>query len=387
MNHCFFLSDGRLYQWKKGENPREIESHFVQEKCKETERQSSIHKWKQQGRGTDPVFGQALLWGNPTAAATISHYRHIELSAGEEDIYYILTNHQVTGLFRYELGENYESRLFHKNDFVSAGMDYSEKAGQFVIAVQEEDGRVHLTLLDAEGKYLETITSGDSRDTEPSFSLQDENHILYQSSGIARNEEGWSIAYGPSFINQFDLKKNEVTEILYDDHYDYLLPREDAEGNLYCIRRPYVSAGPVSPLRIILNVVTFPFRFLVAIMNFLNLFTELFSKNSFKPAGPNLPSQMPKTKHVQVLGQTIHIAKLKKFYQKTDDVSLVPGSWELIRIDRNHDMAVIAKNVSSYDINREGKIVYTNGFKVYEYDGNGAKLKFKHKIIEKIKMA
>ncbi len=386
MNHCFFLSDGRLYQWQEGKNPREIESHFVQEKCRESDRQSSIHKWKHQGGGNDPVFGQTVLWGNPTTAASMSHYRHIELSAGEEEIYYVLTNHQVTGLFKYELGEDYESRLFHKNDFVSAGLDYSEKDSQFVIAIQEEDGRVHLTLLDAEGKYLEILTSGDSRDTEPSFSLRDENFILYQSSGIARNEEGWPIAHGPCFINQFDRKNNEVTEILYDDHYDYLQPREDASGNIYCIRRPYVPAGPVSPARMLLSIVTFPFRFLMAIMNFLNMFTELFSKNPFKPTGPNLPSQMPKAKHVQVLGQTINIAKLKKFYQKSDDVSLVPGSWELIQIGNNHSHRVIAKNVSSYDISREGKIIYTNGFKVYEYDGQEAGLKFKHKIIEKIKM-
>ena len=124
----------------------------------------------------------------------------------------------------------------------------------------------------------------------------------------------------------------------------------------------------------------------MAIVNFLNVFTELFSKKPMRPDGPNVQPQA-KNKYVRVLGQTIDLAKIQRSSPGLDNVSLVPGSWELIKLAVDGSIERIASCVSSYDIDQAGNVHYTNGYKVSQVSDSKPSVKFRHKIIEGLRVA
>ncbi|MBN1123495.1 MAG: hypothetical protein JXA82_00710 [Sedimentisphaerales bacterium] len=376
-----FIADGRLYFRQETGEIHEHESPFVSNKQEQFEHYQTHSGWKRQGFPQDPFIGPGLWGGQSRPVLNIAYRFQNVVTMDQHRICYTLTNNVVTGLFEYDLVEQEEVRLFHKNDFMEFGLDYSELLRQFVIATAEPDGRANLQLLDERGSHVKEITGGDSRDSHPTFCRSNPNHILFQSAGCARHEDGLVYAYGPEAIFNMDLVSGKMNEIIADDRHDYLLPRADRDGNIYCIRRPYQGPYYRSALLSLFHIVTFPIRFLIAIVNFLNAFTKLFSQNPLQPNGPAALSP-PRNKYVHVLGQTIDLAKVKRPVLSPGNPSLVPGSWELLRIGTDKEIKTIAKNVCSYDIDEKGCLYYTNGYQVSQTDGSHRKTNFKHNIIE-----
>ena len=379
-----FISDGRLYVYREQAGVKEIESHFVRDKQERSERMTHSHGWKSQCNAEDPFYNSNVVWGRQSSAGLTTGYRFKDVIVPDENIlYYTLSNGVVTGLFEYDLKDDFETRLFHKNDLISRGIDFSKKRGEFVLAVQDVDGRVNLELLNSRGSSTSILTGGDSRDCYPSFSQHNPNHVLFQSAGIARDEEGYAMMYGPEAIYRYDSESEELVEVLADEHYDFLLPREDAKGNLYCIRRPYQLPGQTSLGKQLLNALLFPVHFVSAVVGFLEAFTKLFNQQAFKANGPAVQSEQ-KDKYANVLGQTIHLAKLQR-NRSSKDPSLVPGSWELLCISANKECKVIARNVASYDIDNDGTLYFTNGYRVNSLTAENSTMLFKHNMIEFLK--
>jgi hypothetical protein len=382
-----FISGGRCYVHDDDGTLKEISSKFAKEKDEEGERQKSLYGWKSKGQNVDPYFRGPSLWGGQAGARPFSKFRFKSVMVGDTDIlYYLLSNNFMTGLFKYNVKDDYEQRLFHKSDFLESGMDYSAARDEFVAATTKEDGSIDLELLDCEGKYIETITGGDSRDCNPTFSRHNRQEVLYQTAGIWRGDDGFITAYSAESINKINIETGEVTELVSDERYDYLVPKDDSEGNLYCIRRPYQQAGYASGIRTLFYIVTFPFRFVVAVIRFLDAFTKLFSAEPLKPTGPDVRPEID-NKNIQVLGQTINLAKAERRAQWQGDASLVPGNWELVKMHRNGGIEVIARKISSFDIDEEGAIHFTNGFRVSELAGSRRTMIFKYKLIENIRAA
>jgi hypothetical protein len=66
--------------------------------------------------------------------------------------------------------------------------------------------------------------------------------------------------------------------------------------------------------------------------------------------------------------------------------SLVGRSCELVKLTKDGQAEVIAKKVSSFDVDEDGTIHFTNGFKVNKISGNSSTTIFKHKIIEGLRI-
>jgi hypothetical protein len=380
-----FISDGRLYI-HDDDGIREITSKFAAEKAEEADRQKELHSWKAEGGQESIYFSADILWGRQAQARPFRGFRFKAVMIKDSNtLYYILTNDFITGLFRYSVKDDEEVRLFHKRDFTELGMDYLTDTNEFVTAVVMEGGNVNIELLDSEGRYNQTLTSGDSRDCNPSFSKFNNRDVLYQTAGIARGKEGFVVAYGPEAIHKVRIDTGDITELLSDDKYDYLLPRDDMNGNLYCIRRPYLQPYYVSPLKMLINILTFPVRFVIAIVNFLNAFTKLFSEKPFTQIGPDIRPKI-ENKYINVLGRTIDLAKLQRSTKSIDRASLVPKSWELVKLSKEGQLETIAKKVSSFDIDTNGNVHFTNGFRVNELIEAQAKTVFRHRVIENIKV-
>lgn len=380
-----FISDGRLYVRDEKGEVLEIESQFITEKINRSERSSKYTGWKSKTSPGDMYFGGPAIWGQQDACGMAVAYRFKDvITADENTLYYTLTNNNVTGLFRYDKADQFETRLFHSNEFIECGIDYSPERKEFAMATFDAEGRANVHLLNENGSVVKELTMGDSRDSNPSFSLRDPNQIFFQSSGIARDESGYAMMQGPETIYLLYLENEDMQEVLSDENYDFLLPKEDKNGNLYCIRRPYQMPGKTSLGRVILNTILFPFRFAVAVVSFLNAFTKLFNQQSFKANAfsGDTPTQK---KYVNILGQTVDVAKKQRDVFSKKEPSLVPGNWELIRMSPDRTFEVIANNVASYDIDSSGAVHYTNGYRVNSMLQENNKTVFRHRIIEKIK--
>jgi len=381
-----FISDGRLFTNSGGENV-EITSKFAVEKMEDAERERSARGWKSSNMGIDPYFGASTVWGGQARSTPFRKFRFKNVMAKTEDIiYYLLTNDFVTGLFQYDIRAGEELRLFHKQEFHESGMDYSPQLDKFVAAMENEDQSVDIGLLNNQGGYEKALTSGDSRDSNPCFSSADAEGVLYQTAGIGRNEQGFVWGYGPEAVNKVNIHSGEITTLLADERYDFLSPKDDGQGNLYCIRRPYHRAGYVSPLKTLWHAVTFPVRLVIAILRFLDAFTELFNKEPMRTAGPVVEPPV-KNKYVRVLGQTIDMAKVQRDARFSSEPSLVPKSWELIKLDSQGNISTISRTVSSFDIDQSGRVHITNGFRVKELAGDTIQTAFKHNIIELLRVA
>ena len=380
-----FISDGRLYLCDNDGSIREVESKFANEKMEMADRTKSHQAWKAKEGAIGGPFSSSMIWGKQSSITPYIKFRFRNIGFEDQNtLYYLLSNNIVTGLFKYTIDQNYEQRLFHRQDIVIYGIDYSHVLKQFVISAVAEDGSAGLELLDTQGSHKQGLTGGDSKDSNPYFSRYNPDKIFYQSAGIVRDENGFIFSYGPEAINSMNMKTGEINVVLSDYRYDYLLPKEDSKGNLYCIRRPYHGPRYQSIWRTLWYIVSFPIRFVVAVVNFLEAFTKLFNQKPFQPAGPDFDRPM-KNKYLNILGRTIDLAKIQKSLRNPDNLSLVPRTWELIRISKDDELEVIGRKVSSYDIDADNRVHITNGFRVNQLVADKLELAFKYNLIEDVK--
>jgi hypothetical protein len=200
---------------------------------------------------------------------------------------------------------------------------------------------------------------------------------------VARSEEGYVIALGPANIQMLDLNKGELTAIREDDELEFLQPKVTPDGDLLFIQRPY-EAPRYSSSNLIMDFLLFPFRLLRAVFHYLNFFSLMYTRKPLTSAsGPKVQADL---KELLIKGKRIDAENaLKKEHRVNGVRSLVPRSWKLIRKNRNGEERVIATNVSSYDVMRDGSIIFTNGYGVFILDSsNTAQVVFKGKLIAEL---
>lgn len=380
MRHAF-IADGRLYVHHPEHGLREIESQFASDKAARAERHQERNAWKSAPSADNPYFGRGLVWGGQAQPMQSKPFRFLSVICADPDtLFYVLSNGSAAGLFRYHMADPREVRLWTGLRPPLLGMDWSPHSNQIVASTPQDNGGADLQILDSEGRVRQTVTGGDSRDLHPWFSRCNPRAIYYQSAGISRTEQGVIASFGPESILRVDLETGELKEVLAGGDVEYLLPKDDRDGNLYCIRRPWRAPGSSTLGQSLLGCLTFPFRLVGAIFNFLTAFTRLFSDRPMRAAGPDVrPPEEPRT--VQVLGRTIDLAKVQKAAKGDEDLSLVPDAWELIRVSPDGRIETVATQVSWFDVAPDGTVVTTNGYRVR----SGSATVLKHKLIQSVR--
>src|SRR3989339_1837218 len=168
MSHLF-ISDGRLFI-HSNDGIEEISSKFACEKAEEAGQSNSAHSWKT-SEMNNPYWNSMTVWGGQAAVMPFVPYRFKwVMNDDANNIFYLLSNHHITGLFRYDLGVQEEQRIFHRNNFMISSIDFSRSRRQFAVSLPTEEGCTDIELLDENGRYESTLTAGDSRDMNPCFS-------------------------------------------------------------------------------------------------------------------------------------------------------------------------------------------------------------------------
>ena len=224
------------------------------------------------------MLPRSILWGGrqKCAAPVKPKINFVQELKGRR--YYVMEMSKSKGLFYYLNEEDREIRLFHREEFDPHGIHIMDNF-DILTTSTNPDGSVFLAFMDDHGRIKQQITSGDCVDENPYYS---DGKIYYQTRGIARDQNGSIVAFSNSVINELNLKTAEIKTLLSDEKYDFLLPKADSSGNVYCIRTPYRNSTEYGFLTFIKDVLFFPFRLLLAVFAFLNAFSLFFTKKPLK---------------------------------------------------------------------------------------------------------
>jgi hypothetical protein len=384
-----FISEGDLFLKNDGAEPVEIESPFAREAIERASARSNRNAWKGQGREEMGVYSAGVVWGRQAGGQRGQDHpviRSVVRGPADNELLYALAMSASSGLFRYNLETKDELRLFHRQDFDGCGLSCHRPTAQVVISSRNEDKLGKLELYEEATRRRQRLTDGEGHDSNPA---QDPNapHLVYfQSSGVARNEQGVIVAFGPAAIHRLDTTTGTMESIAEDPRWDYLQPKVDAAGNLHYIRRPHGDRDDLPFLQKLKAFFLIPFHLAAGIFGFLEAFTRMFGKRSLRPAGTGKDLPMERSRYATFHDTTVALEKvLDKRGQIDESQHLVPATWELIRRDKSGTETVLASHVVAYDLGPNGELLYSDGLRVWQ-GGSSPKKLFQGKVVQAVVM-
>lgn len=366
-----YITQGRIHVKEPGKPARLIESKFGQSLI---DRASQIHNrnaWKTQGTGAKFMSGR-LLWSGEDPSQPVVPVAVTGISRGTHDgeLLYSLATDTVTGVLALRNQAADEQRLFHTADFRISQLS-AHRSEDRVACVVQHGGVSHIAVMRGDGSELTDVTQGDSIDRAPSWVAGCADELIYQSAGIARNEQGIDSGIAAARVEKLNLASGEMTTLLVDEKYDLLDPRLDAAGNLYCIRRPYRPLhARFNPLRGLLDLLLLPFRLLFALFQFLNFFTMRYGGKTLVTSG-NARRKQADLRQMMMLGNLMQAQQDAELMAARDREGLVARSWELVKKSAGGELQVLAKGVLCFDLCDDGSIVLTDGAHVYQLGPDG----------------
>ena len=286
------------------------------------------------------------------------------------NLLYFLKDEAIGGLFRREAASGNEIRVLLKQNLHLGDLALSPDGGMVAASSQQAAGVANIALLNSDGNNLREVTGGDTVDSAPAWIPGVPKRLLFQSAGLARNEQGYIVARGHASIQMLNMESGSVAPILENAAFDFLKPRVCPAGNLLFIRRPF-EAPRYGAGNVLLDTLLFPFRLLRAVFHYLNFFSIMYTRKPLTSAsGPMVEADM---KNILLQGRRIDAEKAVRSARAVNGVpSLVPNTWELVSRDPDGREQVLATNVASYDISPDGTIVYSNGRGVFMLEKDGS---------------
>lgn len=377
-----FLSEGSLHVWQDDEliRHKSVVYEIYKQRVKEIKQKND---WKTSGTGAK-FMGQGLAFDfEPDLSSQKPHINGISLCA-DGRVAYSLNLEKTGGIYLKDLRNPDEKEFTVAVDTTISfhELDVNEE-DNIIVSVAENHFERHLALLHVNDSDYKLLTEGDSFDSNPKWSEKNRDTVYYDSCGIAYDDNGNFLAYGPKSIYRLDTKNKDLDEVLAEDRFDFYSPCEDQHGNLFYIKRPYKGNRPDPPS--LTDFLTAPFKILGAIGGWLNFFTMRYSGQSLKTSGKN-PALSPKKTPEEIFidGNLLKAEKnLKQSIRMGEkNPGYVPSNWELIMRTPSGEEKILKKGVLSYCVIPGGKVLYSNGqYVVALEDGN------REKIIAKVHLA
>jgi hypothetical protein len=363
-----WLAQGKVRLKQPGEPPRTVESRFGQSIRDRVVRSQQRHAWKVGGEG-DKFLSSVMLWGRAPkdpAAVRIAITSLCRGSAAGQMLYSLETDDLCAVLSLENLGEE-ERRLWNKNDKRISHLCVAAD-GAVAGSVRHQFGTANIAVrLNDESGFSEA-TEGDSLDTAPRWIPGEGRRLVFQSAGIGRDRHGNFAGLSPFSIQHLDIDSGDMKTLAEDSVNDLLTPQMTSDGTLYYIRRPYTTGREMNPLRLLKDIVLFPFRLGYAVFHYLQVFSMIYTGKKLTGAGGPQARQLD-TKEMMIWGNRVSAEMMAKTEDEAPD--LVPKSWQLVRERKSYDPEVLAKGVLAYDLAPDGSVVYSNGSAIFIRDPNG----------------
>jgi hypothetical protein len=360
-----FISNGKLFYQAPGQDLRELQSPHVRAVMERMERSRQLHGWKE-----DTAFARSFTGRNRHPASSAVGIQATSAQFASPDrVLYFLKDDSFGGLFEYDLTQDTEKRLLHKQFLFLEDLRLHPDGHKLLGAQHARNGAANIVVMDGDGGNYRELTGGDTVDTAPAWVPGQPDLILFQSSGLARNEAGYVMAHGPASIQMADTAAGSLTTVLEDPHLDFLQPRVGTDGCLYFVRRPY-EAPRYGMENAVIDALMFPFRLLRALFHYLNFFSLMYTRKPLITAsGPALQADL---KEVLVKGKRLDAeAALRSGFRLNGVPSLVPASWQLVCRSPQGEERVRASHVAAFDIAVDGTILFSNGYGVFALDRAG----------------
>jgi hypothetical protein len=370
-----YITQGKINLKEPDKPARPIESKFGQSVIDRASRIQERNAWKTKGSGAQFMSGR-MLWGGDAADPMAMTQAVTGISRGtrQGEFLYSLATDEVSGVFALRNQGSDEQRLFHTADFRISQLSAHPTEDRVACVIQHRDVS-NIAVMRGDGAELTDVTQGDSIDRAPAWVPGTADQIVFQSAGIARNEQGVIAGTAAARIEKLDLENGEISTLLQDETRDLIDPRMDSAGNLYCIRKPYHSLRPkFNPVRSLVDLLLFPFRLLFAIFQFMNIFTMRYTGKTLVTSG-NARQRQADLRQMTMLGNLIQAQRDAQQSAERDREGLVARSWELIRKSGGGEPEVLERGVLSFDLCDDGAIVYTDGSRVFLRQPDGKKEK------------
>ncbi len=367
-----YISQGRVYATKPGQPPQLIESKFGQSILDRAAQIQNRNAWKTQGSGARFMSG-GLLWRQPNLEMEIPVVVNaISKGSRSGEFLYSLATHEIGGVFRSCDNGADEKRLLHTSDF-QVGQLASRDSDRRIACVIRAKAESHLAVMNEDGSDLREVTQGDSLDLSPAWVPGANDELIFQSAGVARNQHGVPVGSSPSRIERLNLASGEITTILEDEQRDFLSPRMDAHGNLYCISKPYQHPSPrFNPFRAALDLVLLPFRLLFALFQFVNIFTMKYTGNTLVSSGGARQKEMD-MRQMLIMNNLAQAnrAPVKSLLGRND--WRIPRSWTLIQRSPSGENKVLEEGVLTFDLAGNGALLVSDGSRIWRRQPDGSK--------------
>lgn len=328
--------------------------------------------WKTQGTGA--MFRGAYEPLRSKENAPIGEIFGLSFAANG-DVIYSLKVETSSGIFSKSLEDSIdaEGHIIHKHDTEFYGLDFNKETQQLVVSISDGWGR-HLALFNNNSAIYTMLTEGDSRDENPTWSRTASQTVFYDSCGIGKDKNGLVAGFGPRTIQRLDLNSGQVDELAAVTNCNCLAPREDNLGNIYFLQRPAASSKRHF-WAILLDILLIPLRILKALFNWANIFTMRYSGETLVTPGENpANARQKKPEETFIEGNLINVQKtLKANAAKGEKYpGLIPKDWKLMKLSPSGAITPVKSGVLSYDIDNDGRIVYSNGLHLLKVNSSGS---------------
>lgn len=376
-----FISNGKLFYQAPERELRELQSPHVRGVMERMERHQQLHGWKE---GT--AFGKSFTGRDRHVSTDAVGIQATSVQFVAHDrVLYFLRDDSFGGLFDYDLAQDSEKRILHKQHLSLEDLRVHRDGDRLLCAQHARNGAANIVVMDVDGSNYRELTSGDTVDAAPAWVPGQADAVLFQSAGLARNPAGYVLAQGPTSIQMADTATGSLTTILEDLRLDFLQPRVGTNGFLYFIRRPY-EAPRYGMESAVIDTLMFPFRLVRALFHYLNFFSLMYTRKPLITAeGPAVQADL---KEILIKGKRLDAeAALRSGVRLNGVPSLVPASWQLVCRSPQGEEQVLATHVASFDIASDG-ILFSNGYGVFALDGaNPPQVLLKDKLIAEVIVA
>src|SRR5215470_17611099 len=175
-----FISNGKLFYQGPGQELRELQSPHVRSVMDRMERHQQLHGWKE---GTS--FGKSFTGGDRHASTDAMGIQATSAQFVTHDrVLYFLRDASFGGLFEYDLLQDTERRLLHKQYLSVEDLRLHPDGHRVLGAQHARNGATNIVVMDADGSNYRELTSGDTVDTAPAWVPGQADAVLFQSSGL-----------------------------------------------------------------------------------------------------------------------------------------------------------------------------------------------------------
>jgi len=359
-----YLAGGRLHV-KIGETPvRVFDSAFGQQiRDRHVEIQQK-HSWKAEGRGAR--FMSGLLWGMPERDGAM-RVAITSLTRGPRpgELLYALETEGRSAVCLLTAADGSERRLLHGSAQRIRDVRAAPGREHIACSVAHPDGTASIAVMGLDATDLREVTEGDAQDRFPAWAPGSGARLVYQSAAVGRDAAGRAAALGPSEVHLLDLQSGALETLAADPDADLLCPQLDAEGTLFCLRRPH-RRQERSFFAAVLDVLLIPARLLFAVFQYLNFFSARYTGKPLTTAGAR-----QKGADVRKMMVWSNLMEAEQAGAGDEPPPAVPRSWQLVRIRPGQGPATIAGGVLAFDLADDGSIVYSTGAAVHHLGADG----------------